>query len=248
MLITKYVVNTTKCSYYKIMLTTSTIIKNNPLFAGIAEEDFENLLTFLNAQSSSFSKGETVLHAGSLVTKLGIVQEGRVQIENTDFWGNKTIIDSLGEGKIFAETYALTLVPLKVDVVATQDSKILFLDVSRIESGNETLCSKDCNKCKNYFSQIISKNLLSVAVKKNLRLSSRIFHTSSKTIRGRLLSYLSSQVPHGTPNAEFDIPFDRQQLADYLEVDRSALSAELSKMKADGLIDYWKNHFKLLER
>ena len=83
-------------------------------------------------------------------------------------------------------------------------------------------------------------------MKKNLHLSQRIFHTSSKTIRGRLLSYLSSQVPAKAPAAKFDIPFDRQQLADYLEVDRSALSAELSKMKADGLIDYWKNHFKLL--
>ena len=220
----------------------------NPLFAGVAEEDFSTLLTFLKAEERNFSKGETVLHAGVQITKLGIVLEGRIQIENTDFWGNKTIIDSLGEGKIFAETYALTKVPLMVDVVAAQDSKILFLEIGNIESGNETLCSKDCNKCKNYFSQIMSKNLLSVAVKKNLRLSSRIFHTSAKTIRGRLLSYLSSQVPLDTPNAEFDIPFDRQQLADYLEVDRSALSAELSKMKADGLIDYWKNHFKLLGR
>ena len=220
----------------------------NPLFAGVAEEDFSTLLTFLKAEERNFSKGETVLHAGTQTTKLGIVLEGRIQIENTDFWGNKTIIDSLVEGKIFAETYALTKVPLMVDVVAAQDSKILFLEIGNIESGNETLCSKDCNKCKNYFSQIMSKNLLSVAVKKNLRLSSRIFHTSAKTIRGRLLSYLSSQVPLDTPNAEFDIPFDRQQLADYLEVDRSALSAELSKMKTDGLIDYWKNHFKLLEK
>ena len=123
-----------------------------------------------------------------------------------------------------------------VDVVATQDTKILLLNTDKLGTA------------KDEFSQIISKNILAISMKKNLHLSQRIFHTSSKTIRGRLLSYLSSQVSHGSPNAEFDIPFDRQQLADYLEVDRSALSSELSKMKADGLIDFWKNHFKLLGR
>ena len=121
-----------------------------------------------------------------------------------------------------------------VDVVATQDTKIILLQTDNLGTA------------KDEFSQNITKNILAISMKKNLHLSQRIFHTSSKTIRGRLLSYLSSQIPHGTPNAEFDIPYDRQQLADYLEVDRSALSAELSKMKADGLIDYWKNHFKLL--
>ena len=207
-----------------------------PLFTGIKEDEFQSVLKLLNATERTYTKGETVFHSGSVINQLGIILEGRIQIESTDFWGNKTILDSLGEGKVFAETYALTKVPLMVDVTATQESKILLLQTDNLGSA------------KDEFSQIITKNLLTVSMKKNLHLSQRIFHTSSKTIRGRLLSYLSSQVPRGTPNAEFDIPYDRQQLADYLEVDRSALSAELSKMKADGLIDYWKNHFKLLGR
>ena len=208
----------------------------NPLFSGINETDIPNVLEFLSASERDFIKGESIFHSGSVINHIGIVLEGRVQIESNDFWGNKTILDSLSPGKVFAETYALTKVPLMVDVVATQDSKILLLQIDNLGLG------------KNSFSQIVTKNLLAISMKKNLHLSQRIFHTSSKTIRGRLLSYLSSQVPRGTPNAEFDIPYDRQQLADYLEVDRSALSAELSKMKADGLIDYWKNHFKLLGR
>ena len=207
-----------------------------PLFTGIKEDEFQSVLKLLNATERTYTKGETVFHSGSVINQLGIILEGRIQIESTDFWGNKTILDSLGEGKVFAETYALTKVPLMVDVTATQESKVLLLQTDNIGSG------------KDEFSHIITKNLLTVSMKKNLHLSQRIFHTSSKTIRGRLLSYLSSQIPRGTPNAEFDIPYDRQQLADYLEVDRSALSAELSKMKADGLIDYWKNHFKLLGR
>ena len=211
-----------------------SVLLRNPLFSNIKESEIQDVLNFLNASEHQYSKGEAVFHSGTVINQIGIVLEGRIQIENTDFWGNKTILDSLGEGKVFAETYALTKVPLMVDVSATQDTKILFLQTDNLGTGSGDI------------SQIITKNILAISMKKNLHLSQRIFHTSSKTIRGRLLSYLSSQVPAKAPDAEFDIPFDRQQLADYLEVDRSALSAELSKMKADGLIDYWKNHFKLL--
>ncbi len=213
-----------------------SVLLRNPLFSNIKESEIQDVLNFLNASEHQYSKGETVFHSGTVINQIGIVLEGRIQIENTDFWGNKTILDSLGEGKVFAETYALTNVPLMVNVTATQNSKVLLLQTDNLGTGSGDI------------SQIITKNILAISMKKNLHLSQRIFHTSSKTIRGRLLSYLSSQVLRGTPNAEFDIPYDRQQLADYLEVDRSALSAELSKMKADGLIDYWKNHFKLLGR
>ena len=103
---------------------------NNPLYAEINEDDFQNALKFLSATERIFSKGETVFHSGTIINQLGIVLEGRIQIESTDFWGNKTIIDSLGEGKVFAETYALTKVPLMVDVVATQDTKILLLQAN----------------------------------------------------------------------------------------------------------------------
>lgn len=211
-----------------------SVLLRNPLFSNIKESEIQDVLNFLNASEHKYSKGETVFHSGTVINQIGIVLEGRIQIENTDFWGNKTILDSLGEGKVFAETYALTKVPLMVDVSATQDSKVLLLQTDNLGTGSGDI------------SQIITKNILAISMKKNLHLSQRIFHTSAKTIHGRLLSYLSSQVPAKAPDAEFDIPFDRQQLADYLEVDRSALSAELSKMKADGLIDYWKNHFKLL--
>ena len=155
-----------------------------------------------------------------------------------DYWGNKIILDSIGEGNVFAETYAITGKKLMVDALAVKDSKIFLLNPKHI--------LKESKKERHPIALIIIKNLLTISMQKNLRLSKRIFDTSAKTIRGRLLSYLSSCVSSKKPNAEFDIPFDRQQLADYLQVDRSALSAELSKMKSEGLIDYWKNHFKLL--
>ncbi|EID85097.1 cAMP-binding protein [Treponema sp. JC4] len=210
---------------------------NHPLFKGIDENDLPAALALFDSFEKELKKGEQIFHAATVTEVMGFIIEGRIQIESTDYWGNKTIIDNLGSGKVFGETYALTGKPLMVDVLAVEDSKILLLNPKKLFAHNEG---------RGEISSILIKNILKISMNKNLHLSQRIFHTTAKTIRGRLLAYLSSCVPAKNPAAEFDIPFDRQQLADYLQVDRSALSAELSKMKADGLIDYWKNHFKLL--
>ena len=207
----------------------------HPLFLGINEKDLSEALALFSASEKSLKKGQQILRAGTVTEVMGFVLGGRIQIESTDYWGNKTIIDNLGSGKVFGETYALTGKPLMVDVVAVEDSKIMM-----IKPRNIFLYSN------NKINSVLIKNILQISMNKNLHLSQRIFHTNAKTIRGRLLAYLSSCLPAKSPHAEFDIPYDRQQLADYLQVDRSALSAELSKMKADGLIDYWKNHFRLL--
>ncbi len=210
---------------------------NHPLFMGLNEDNLPKALEILQCCQRDFFKGQTIFHSGSKTETMGFVIDGRVQIESTDYWGNKTIIDNLGKGKVFGETYALTGRPLMVDVIALEESKIMLLNPKNIflHSHDEVI-------------SILVKNLLVISMNKNLHFSQRIFHTNSKTIRGRLLAYLSICAPSKTPDAEFDIPYDRQQLADYLQVDRSALSAELSKMKAEGLIDYWKNHFKLLHQ
>ena len=200
----------------------------HPLFLGIDEKDLSEALALFSASEKSLKKGQQIFRAGTVTEVMGFILEGRIQIESTDYWGNKTIIDNLGSGKVFGETYALTGKTLMVDVLAVETSKILLLNPKKLFSNNEG---------RGEIKAILIKNILKISMN---------FHTTSKTIRGRLLAYLSSCAPSKNLDAEFDIPFDRQQLADYLQVDRSALSAELSKMKADGLIDYWKNHFKLL--
>lgn len=207
----------------------------HPLFTGLDEKSLPEALKLFENSEMSLKKGDCIFDSGSITEVMGFVLEGRIQIESTDYWGNKTIIDNLGSGKVFGETYALTGKPLMVDVVAVEDSRIMLLKPKK-------LFLQDDNK----INSILLQNILRISMNKNLHLSQRIFHTNAKTIRGRLLAYLSSCIPAKSPHAEFDIPYDRQQLADYLQVDRSALSAELSKMKADGLIDYWKNHFRLL--
>ena len=184
----------------------------------------------------SYARGSVIYHAGDVISTVGLVLSGSVSIENDDVWGNKSILDHVRPGQVFAETYACVPgAPLMINVVAAEASDILFLDVGRILH----TCSNACG-----FHAKLIRNLLSIASEKNLALSRRIFHTSSKSIRGRLLSFLSYQATqHGS--RDFQIPFNRQQLADYLSVDRSAMSNELSKMQRDGLLKVERNHFIL---
>lgn len=206
------------------------------LFRGSEPEQVKEMLKCFYAREKHYQKGEIVLYMGDLVKDLGIVLSGSVTIERDDLWGNRSIFGHAEPGQIFAETYAcVSEEPLMVNVVADQDSDILFLDIGRVLTTCQTTCT--------HHSQLI-RNLLLASARKNLGLSERIMHTSPKSIRGRLISYFSAQAARAGSQS-FAIPFNRQQLADYLEVDRSALSAELGKMKREGLLDFWKNQFEL---
>lgn len=210
---------------------------NTGLFTGCDEKQVESMLTCLAAYTKSYEKGEVIYHVGEKVSSLGLVLSGAVNIENDDIWGNKSILSRIVAGGIFAETYATISSPLMVNVIACETTTVLFLN----SSGILTTCSNSCPQ-----HNLVIKNLLQITANKNLALSSRILHTSSKSIRGRLMSYFSHQVlQKGT--YEFSIPFNRQELADYLGVDRSALSNELSKMRSDGILTYEKNRFFLKE-
>lgn len=208
------------------------------LFRGASPDEVEAMLGCLNAETRKFQRGSVIYHAGDVISSVGLVLSGSVSIENDDVWGNKSILDKAGAGQVFAETYACVPgEPLMISVVAAETSEILFLDIGRMLH----TCSNACG----FHSKLI-RNLLSIASQKNLNLSRRIFHTSSKSIRGRLLSYLSYQAAQNG-SREFEIPFNRQQLADYLSVDRSAMSNELGKMQRDGLIRVDRNRFSLVE-
>lgn len=212
---------------------------NTALFQGTAEEEAAAMLRCLGSRIQVYDKGETIYHTGAMVESMGLVLSGAVIIESSDLWGNNSILGYVEPGEIFAETYAcIPKEPLMVDVVASEKSEILFLNAARLF----TTCSTACD----YHNRLI-QNLVRVFAEKNLNLSRRILHTSSKSIRGRLLSYLSEQAKkHGSHR--FSIPYNRQQLADYLSVDRSALSNELSKMQRDGLLSYKRNSFVLKRR
>ena len=213
-------------------------LANTSLFHGIREDEIKDLLSCLNAREKTYKKDETILRAGDTVSQIGLVEEGSVNIVVNFYWGNSNIFGHVEKGSIFAENYAA--VPGKeliCDVVAAEDARVVFLDMNKLES----TCGKSCT-----FHNRLIHNLLKISAQKNLGLSSRMMHIAPKSLRERLLSYLSEQaMEHGS--AHFTIPFDRQQLADYLGVDRSAMSNELSKLQKDGLIAYRKNEFTLKE-
>ena len=211
-------------------------ISKTVLFKGCTPEQTKEVLTCLKAEHRSFEKGSTIFHAGDIISSFGMVLSGSVNIESDDVWGNKTIIDHVEAGQVFAETYAcIGEQALLVNVVACENTSILFLQTQRLLQPCSCACSHHT---------FLIKNLLTIASQKNLNLSRRIFHTTSKSIRNRVLSYLSFQSIQ-QQSTDFIIPFNRQQLADYLSVDRSALSNELSKLQKDGLITVEKNHFIL---
>ena len=212
-----------------------TALQTTILFRGMQDTEIGESLSALGAKEKTYKKGETLLHAGTTAPRMGLVRTGSVTVESNDMWGNRTILGNIGPGQVFAETYALLRTePLLVDVTANEDCRVLFL------------CMDKLSQVRAAWSGRFLTNLLTISAHKNLHLSGRSFHTSPKTIRGRVFSYLNA-FSLKTGKREFDIPFDRQQLADYLNVERTALSKELGKMQADGYFTVRKNHFVLLK-
>ncbi len=213
-----------------------TFLTDSLLFQGLKKEELSTVLTCLSSFKKTYKKGEIIFHIGDPIKDIGIILCGSIYLENIDVWGNITLLEHLKAGQVFAEAYACALSePSMVNVIAASNCEILFLNVAR------TL--KTCPNSCTHHSRII-QNLLTICAKKNLNLSRRIFHITPKSIRAKVLSYLSFQAME-LGKYEFKIPFNRQQLADYLGVDRSALSNELSKMQKEGIISFEKNYFRL---
>ncbi len=212
----------------------TALLRKTSLFRGMTEEEILSALAFFHAQEKRYKKGQALLHAGDTAEKLGLVLDGSVTIESNDAWGNRTILSHVGKGQLFAETYALLEnEPLLVDAIANEDCRILFLRVGSAHS----LTALSAPWASRFLA-----NVLTISALKNLHLSGRSFHTAPKTIRGRVMAYLNT-ISLQAQSREFDIPFDRQQMADYLNVERTALSKELGRMQEAGLIRTRKKHF-----
>lgn len=213
------------------------VLENSLLFNNISVEELNNLLHCLKPTIKEYNKGEYIFTTGQSVNTIGLVLDGNIIIENNDVWGNRNIIDTVTVGEIFGENYAFIMnEPILVDVVSAKNSKVVFFEINKILN----LCSNVCT----YHNSII-KNLLTISSVKCLNLSKKILITTPKTIREKLLSYLS-YVSKSMNSTTFDIPYNRQELADYLNVDRSALSYEISKMQKENFFINTKNHFELL--
>ena len=212
----------------------STILKTSNLFEGISAEEIAAMLFCLKARVNKFAKGDFIMREGDCPSAIGMVLRGNVLLIQEDMWGNRNIVSKVGPAQTFATAFASAgSAPLNVSVVADEEVQVMFIDVSKIL----TVCSSNCS----HHNKIIH-NLIAELAKNNLNLSEKITHMNKRTTREKIMSYLSAQSSKAG-SREFDVPFSRQQMADYLGVERSGLSLELSKMKRDGLIEFNKNHF-----
>lgn len=211
------------------------IIGKSSLFNGIEENEIQKALIHLKYQIMDYEKGTYLFMQGDKIQMVGMVLTGQVHIMREDFWGNRSLVSEIGQGDLFGESYACT--DSKVTEVSAlcvkQGTKVLFFQTDKLF---------DVGDSDHKFQNKLIRNLIAILAEKNRILSGKMDHMSRKTTREKLLSYLSSQSLRCN-SKEFSIPFDRQQLADYLSVDRSAMSKELSKMRDDGILDYSKNKF-----
>ena len=214
-----------------------SVLKRTRMFAGVRDEEIASMLACLGARLYTCKKGEYVLRQGEGLGDILILVEGKLHIQREDYWGNRSILGQIAEGEMFGEAYvAPESGVLLNDVIAVEDSAVMFFDVKKIM----TACSCACR-----FHALVLQNLFFAISEKNRQLVRKLGHMSRRSTREKLLSYLSEEA--GKHNsASFTIPFNRQQLADFLSVDRSAMSKELCKMRDEGLLCFEKNRFKLL--
>lgn len=207
------------------------------LFEGIDHEELPALLRCLNAKTSAFEKKETILAEGTPARWIGIVLEGTAQIMQVDFYGNRSIVGGVGKGELFGEAFACAgAEALPVTVTANEACRVLLIDCARVMHPCQSACG---------FHQQLITNLMKVLAMKNIFLHQKSEIASRRTTRDKLMTYLLQQAKRAGSN-RFDIPFNRQELADYLQVDRSGLSVQISRLCKEGIIRSQRKHFELL--
>jgi len=213
------------------------VLRKCPLFSTIEDDSLLRMLVCLGAKVEFFDKKYTILGEGTPAKYIGIVLSGSAQIAQVDYFGNRSILSEIGPSEVFAEAFACAETKeLPVSVIANEPSEVMLID-----------CSHILHTCQNHcgFHQQLIYNLMKDLAANTLLFHQRIEITSKRSTRDKLMTYLLMQAKKVDSNS-FDIPFDRQELADYLEVDRSGLSAEIGKLKKERVIDSYKNHFVLL--
>ena len=209
------------------MTRNSAALLHNPLFSGIGEDELAPLLAALSAQERAFAKGRQILSAGSAADKLGLVLSGQVDTVYEDAIGGRSIISTFGPGQLFGDAFSCsTQQVLPVSIVAATDSVVVLIGIDRILHIRE----KDARQY-----QLLMENLLHILADKYVAISRKMVHLSGRTTRRKLLSYLSEQMRLAGGNP-FTLPFNRQELANYLFIDRTGLSAEWSRLKRQGLL------------
>jgi len=213
-----------------------SVLHISPFFVGLEDNEILAILHCMNASIASKSQGSYIFRAGESTEVMGLVVSGSILIIQEDLWGHRNILSKCHTGDFFGETYAAKHgAILNISVVANEDCEILFLNINRLLVTCPTACDHH---------QKLIRNLVSVLANKILAFNDKITHISKRSTRDKLLSYLSAESVKQA-SLSFDIPFDRQQLADFLCVERAAMSVEISKLQKEGLLKTNRNHFEL---
>ena len=211
-------------------------IKNSPIFFGLSEEELKEMLSCFNARVKTYENGEMIIRQGDVISNIYLILEGNVNIEKDSYWGRRIIVTQLGINDNIALAFVASKnVESSIDAISVGKSKLLILKYEKCT----TMCQNVCTKHK-----LLINNFFEILSKENIELIQKIENISQKTIREKLLTYFSNEARKNKSNI-FEIPYNRQDLADYLNIDRSAMSFELSKMQKENLIKYEKNKFML---
>lgn len=215
-----------------------SVLKKTQLFSGVNDDEIETMLSCLQAEFKTYKKGEYIIRQGEPITSIMILLRGKSNIQHDDYWGNRSIVNVITPGEMFGESYiAPDSSALLNDVFSVEDTEVVFIDPKRII----TVCSSSCK-----FHSKIVQNMFFAISEKNRKLVQKIGYMAKRTTKDKLINYLSDEAAQ-QKSSTITIPFNRQQLADFLSVDRSAMSNELCKMRDEGLIEFEKNVFKLIE-
>lgn len=213
------------------------VLNRCSLFRGIDDDDLMKLLGCLGAKVETFDKKYTILAEGKPAKYIGIMLSGSAQIVRVDYFGNRSIVSMIEAAQVFGEAFACAEVKsVSIDVIANEPCEVMLIDCNKVLH----TCSSHCS-----FHQQMIFNLMKDLASKNIMFHQKIEITSKRTTREKLMAYLMLQAKKANSNS-FDIPFDRQELADYLEIDRSGLSNEISKLRNEGVIKSNRKHFELL--
>ncbi len=212
------------------------VLRNSPFFQGLTDEEILSVLHCVNATTMKKEKDSYVFRVGDSTESMGLVLSGSVLAVQEDLWGHRNIVDRIGVGEYFAEPFAATPgAVLNMSVVAVEDCEIMLMNMNRLMQTCVSACAHH-NK--------LIRNLVSVMARKVLNLNNKITHMGKRNTRDKLLSYLSAESMR-QGKLSFTIPYDRQQLADYLCVERAAMSVELGKLQKEGYLKTNRNHFEL---
>lgn len=213
-------------------------IEKVPLFHGIERTNLYTFLHCLQAKVKTYEKNETIFHVGDPAQYVGIVLSGSVHLVKEDYFGNRDMFFHVPALQIFAESFAYSqMSALPISAIAAEKSVIMFVDRSRLH----TTCHNVCN-----FHQQLIRNLLMIIAQNNVLLSQKLEITSKRTTKEKIMAYLMFEAEKAGSDS-FTIPFDRQTLADYLGVERSAMSAEIGKLRDEGRIEVNRKQFRLLK-